>query len=699
MPHIPAFGIKNFKVFKDEQYFTFNPITILTGTNSSGKSCLINALAISNSLFHNETLESILKLSVKNSGKKLGGFSNLIHRDNDADNTQLYPENEKSGFYHEIVFSLPTNFPGIIGKMTLNLTYRQEEKGLDSGVLNEVELLTEHKLSVFKLYDVTSGDFKIIINAKYLYECYLDELKRLKKYNTLRKKIIEDEHNARNYEKVKRDFEDSKGLMGLLYMSGATNLHTNKFNTQDKNYEVVKNMLEPLHPHFFYSGVFQNQYYDNYTSKIKENDYLPFEWNIDTNDPDLPIYNYCYFEGENSEPLKITEENWFKIDALLKYQKQIMDTGGIFNFFKKVEFDFFSSLENLNYELDYAGFDFAETEIDNKLKHFFTSILFDTLDPPQFFDTLDFPQQSLKYTDGFLTWEVNVDRKKFLIYDLINDGIIPKRSNPKTYFHDTFLGKGIEKTIKTALHNFSSQEVVYAQRSPSERIVAYTESEHSYFNLIKDFFEVGVNSNSKAMDFINKYLKRFKIGNELLIKHDKETGTSKIYISKNNRNVLLPDLGYGVSQILPVILKIAIHATKNYNSDYEFVFPKQQTNNTSHIIIEEPETNLHPALQSMLADMFVDAFNEFNMQFIIETHSEYLIRKLQYLTAKKNIEPDFTQIYYFYPPSEVPEGEKQVKKININANGSLTDDFGTGFFDESDKIAISLFNLQHSQNN
>jgi predicted ATPase len=119
------------------------------------------------------------------------------------------------------------------------------------------------------------------------------------------------------------------------------------------------------------------------------------------------------------------------------------------------------------------------------------------------------------------------------------------------------------------------------------------------------------------------------------------------------------------------------------------------------VIIEEPENSLHPAFQSMLAEMFVEAIKKFNIQLIIETHSEYLIRKLQYLTAstKSDLNSDDTVIYYFYHPDKIPPGEKQVKKINMQKDGRLTDDFGSGFFDEADNIALELFLLKESQHN
>lgn len=46
MPQLNGLGLENFRVFKEKHWFDFAPITILTGTNSSGKSSLINAIEI-----------------------------------------------------------------------------------------------------------------------------------------------------------------------------------------------------------------------------------------------------------------------------------------------------------------------------------------------------------------------------------------------------------------------------------------------------------------------------------------------------------------------------------------------------------------------------------------------------------------------------------------------------------------------------
>jgi hypothetical protein len=47
------------------------------------------------------------------------------------------------------------------------------------------------------------------------------------------------------------------------------------------------------------------------------------------------------------------------------------------------------------------------------------------------------------------------------------------------------------------------------------------------------------------------------------------------------------------------------------------------------IIIEEPELNLHPSLQVELMDVIIELVEEYNLSVVLETHSEYMLRRLQ----------------------------------------------------------------------
>jgi len=117
------------------------------------------------------------------------------------------------------------------------------------------------------------------------------------------------------------------------------------------------------------------------------------------------------------------------------------------------------------------------------------------------------------------------------------------------------------------------------------------------------------------------------------------------------------------------------------------------------IIFEEPETGLHPAFQSKMAEMIVDIQKTFNLNLIIETHSEYIIRKLQYLTATEKINPEEVKIYYFNNPKKIPKDEDQIKKITIAKDGSLSDNFGTGFIDEATNMKFELLRFVKNQKN
>ena len=110
------------------------------------------------------------------------------------------------------------------------------------------------------------------------------------------------------------------------------------------------------------------------------------------------------------------------------------------------------------------------------------------------------------------------------------------------------------------------------------------------------------------------------------------------------------------------------------------------------IAIEEPEIHLHPRFQSLLADMFAYAMKNYNINFIIETHSEYLIRKMQLLVANGDVKSDDISLLYVNDPDENkrPDGEPQIKDIGICSDGYLNESFGPGFFDEASSLSRKL---------
>lgn len=168
-------------------------------------------------------------------------------------------------------------------------------------------------------------------------------------------------------------------------------------------------------------------------------------------------------------------------------------------------------------------------------------------------------------------------------------------------------------------------------------------------------------------------------------------------ILTSNPRINIGDLGKGAANIILLVLKIASIAInlKKEKSEKEDL-PETQGRSPVKVVrktvlIEEPEAFLHPNWQSKLADLFIYCIKKLGIQLIIETHSTYLIQRLQYLVAKKEIDPEQINLLYF---NQVSEDDKYYK-INVRKDGILKESFGTGFYDETANLTAAILNLQN----
>lgn len=188
---------------------------------------------------------------------------------------------------------------------------------------------------------------------------------------------------------------------------------------------------------------------------------------------------------------------------------------------------------------------------------------------------------------------------------------------------------------------------------------------------------VGLEKNSredngidKITETINKWLDEFDLGSNISIKKLGNDNFS-LYIKNKNTGVdcNILDMGVGTSQLLPVIIE-SINSPDN-----------------STLVIEEPESHIHPNAQSKLADLFVDIATNQNKRFIIETHSIFLIVKLQILIAKGLINSNDICIYYF---NQTENGTK-ASKMQLSENGQFKKAWPSGFFDVQLQLGKVLF--------
>jgi len=107
------------------------------------------------------------------------------------------------------------------------------------------------------------------------------------------------------------------------------------------------------------------------------------------------------------------------------------------------------------------------------------------------------------------------------------------------------------------------------------------------------------------------------------------------------------------------------------------------------LLVEEPELNLHPALQSKLTDFFHEVNKEYGFNFIVETHSEYMIRKTQLIALEQDyiknqdINPNPFKIVYFHK-------EEGPYEMEFTEQGKFNKDFGPGFYDEAGSLTLKM---------
>lgn len=245
-----------------------------------------------------------------------------------------------------------------------------------------------------------------------------------------------------------------------------------------------------------------------------------------------------------------------------------------------------------------------------------------------------------KKIENYLTR--NLEKVKFSAF------LVEQESNLENVFKNIFHVGPLRqepKRVYTASGAFPS-EVGKSGEWVVEKLVSIKDSQENVKKWFNDF-EI-------ASDFKVAELKEGSKRYELIIK--------EFYTGEW---VNLVDVGFGASQILPIIVEGFI-------------------SKDSLILIEQPEIHLHPKAQATMGDLLIDISSNQNNKIIIETHSDLVISRICTRIAKGDFKSSDVAIYYFNPT----ENGTEIIDVSINENGQY-ENFPDGFFEERYEEAMA----------
>jgi predicted ATPase len=215
------------------------------------------------------------------------------------------------------------------------------------------------------------------------------------------------------------------------------------------------------------------------------------------------------------------------------------------------------------------------------------------------------------------------------------------------------------------------------------------EEKNSFSEIIGSWIRNRILKGDKEHLFVQEWLKKFEIGVDFEIANFQNEAYSFYIIDKYQQKVSISNQGRGSMGLIKLLMFIGLYIK---NIKQEFINPYE----TNLIVIEEPEANLHPALQSKLADLFLEVYDKFKIHLLIETHSEYILRRSQVLVVENEfeVEPNVNPFCVYYLPNDI---QQMYYHMEFNKDGSFKRNFGNGFFDEASSSTLELLKLKRQK--
>jgi hypothetical protein len=163
-----------------------------------------------------------------------------------------------------------------------------------------------------------------------------------------------------------------------------------------------------------------------------------------------------------------------------------------------------------------------------------------------------------------------------------------------------------------------------------------------------------------VIEGVSTWLARMKIADGLEVRRLGHSSRYEVVVRRDGVAANLRDVGIGISQVLPV-LTVAHFARPG-----------------TTVLLEEPEIHLHPLAQSVLAELFVELSRRRNIQFIVETHSEHLFRRMQTLIAQGKTTTKDCAMFFV----EREQADAKLCKLDVDDFGAVMN-WPANFFGDS----------------
>lgn len=163
--------------------------------------------------------------------------------------------------------------------------------------------------------------------------------------------------------------------------------------------------------------------------------------------------------------------------------------------------------------------------------------------------------------------------------------------------------------------------------------------------------------NNTVRGRVNDWFQKF--GLSIDVKGFKEV-IHHVNVTQNNLSLDITDVGFGISQVLPIIIQGFMSTTESLT------------------IIEQPEIHLHPRMQADLGDLFIDIITSNKKNLIIETHSEYMLKRIRRRISEGKLSSDDVSICLFHPKTDDKEPWVEVLQIEEKGRFTWPEDFYGG---------------------